>query len=107
MAKKGYDAEYMCKQELSNEFGEHNVIKSAIGQAMDFVVLQKGRLIKLIEVKQCHLKKFYPKEREVVQFNRIKDMALEHGCSFELWIRFPKKRKWEKQIYYDGGLRSE
>jgi penicillin-binding protein-related factor A (putative recombinase) len=98
--KKGYRSEYLAKQKLCDIFGKQNVIKVAIGGAQDFIVLQKGRVVKFVEVKECHKNKFSASARERTQFDRIKDMALEHGCSFELWIHYPHKRDWSTLTFY-------
>ena len=100
MARKGYAAEAMAKKELVKDYGELNVIKVAIGGAQDFIAIQNGRLSKVIEVKECHQPKYYPSFREIQQLERMLSFVKEHNTQLELWIRYPKKRLWDKQIKY-------
>ena len=65
MTRKGYQAEYEAKSKLQKEFGKDNVIKVAIGSfGSDYIVVGKGELIKCVEVKECHQKKYYPSQKE-------------------------------------------
>lgn len=91
MARKGYRGEWLAKRKLGIKYGKQNVIKVAIGGAQDFIVLSKGRIIKFIEVKECHKKKFYPSPREKDQFSRIENLAKEHNAAFEVWVKYPYK----------------
>jgi len=91
--RKGYRSEYKAKKELIKEFGKRNVIKVAQWGIEDFLVLKKGKLEKIVEVKECHKEKYYPKPRERKQFEWIKKLAKEHKCKAEVWIYYPKKRK--------------
>ena len=91
---KGYNSELECKKKLIAEFGEHNVFKIAIGGAVDFIVVGKGELVKCIEVKECHGKKYYSLPQEKLQFQRILDFCDEHQITCELWIKYPN-RGWE------------
>ena len=70
MSRKGGLAETECKKKLIAEFGEHNVFKIAIGGAVDFIVVSKGMLIKAVECKESHSKKYYPLADEKNQFRR-------------------------------------
>ena len=60
--RKGYMAEYKTKKELIERYGKQNVLKVAIGGAVDFLVLKPGKnkIEKIVEVKECHKKKYYP-----------------------------------------------
>lgn len=85
--RAGYQGEYRVKQKLIEEYGEENVIKTAIGGGQDYIVVNKGRLVKVVEVKEKSGDgKFYPNRREKKQFERIRKFAAEHGIIPELWI---------------------
>jgi len=86
MARGGYNGEYKTKQELISEFGKENVVKVAIGGAMDYLILKKGRVIKVIEVKETTKKKYYPSPRDKKQFKRIIEFSKDHRTKAELWI---------------------
>lgn len=96
--RKGYPSERLAKRELINEFGEQNVIKVAIGGAQDFIVVKGGRLIKVVEVKECHQDKFYMTGLSKDQFERMKGFCKEHGCIAELWVHYPHKKQWSKVV---------
>lgn len=94
MAREGYDEEYQCKQELIKEYGKENVIKVAIAQfGGDFIVLEAGspQILKVVEVKGCHAKKFYLGKRGRKQIERITEFCKSHQIGFELWIKYPRK----------------
>jgi hypothetical protein len=95
--RKGYYAEHLAKRELISEFGSGNVIKVAIGGAQDFIIIQEGCLKKVIEVKECHQKKYYPSLREKNQMQRMILFCSEHHTLLELWIRYSQQRKWDKE----------
>lgn len=98
MARKGYQAEYEAKKELISQFGFLNVFKNAISnQGPDYLVVGEGKLIKCVEVKECHSKKYYPLKNEIIQFKRIKDFCDEHKIKGELWIKYPN-RGWVKGL---------
>ena len=99
MYRKGYVGEYIVKKKLMEEFGKMNVIKIAISQeGSDFHVFRKGRLVKVVEVKEKVTDKEYiPDERSKKQFERIKEFAMEHDCVAELWIIY-RKGKGKKPI---------
>ena len=95
MARKGYSGEYEAKKKLIKQFGFHNVFKNAISnQGADYLVVGKGELVKCVEVKECHRKKYYPSQREISQFKRIKAFCDEHQIRCEVWIKHPRK-PWE------------
>jgi len=99
--RKGYVAELLAKKELVSFFGSQNVSKVAIGGACDFFVFlpDSGRLLKVVEVKECHGKKYYPSLREKVQTERIKKFCKEHNVGGELWIKYTRKPFQKKVIY--------
>ena len=103
MARKGYRAEWLAKKKLIEEYGEKNVIKMAIGQASDFLVLEpgSGRIGKIVEVKSTVKEKWYPKPREKEQIQRLLDLAKEHNIRLELWIKRPRK-DWEIRVLWEG-----
>jgi len=85
----GYSGEYKAKKELEAIYGSSNVLKIAIAQVgADFMVFDEGRLILLVEVKTTTLNKWYAREKEKIQFNKIKSFALAHNCPAELWIYY-------------------
>jgi Holliday junction resolvase len=68
------------------------VIKVAIGSfGSDFIVVKEGKLVKCVEVKECHGKKYYAMPKEKEQFARIKDFCDEHSIECELWIKYPNR----------------
>lgn len=89
--RKGYYAELLCKKKLQEQYGKENVIKVAICGALDYIVLKNGKIVKFVEVKNTHEKKYYPTKKEKLQFKRIKLLAKEHNVPFELWIKFQRK----------------
>ena len=93
--RKGYLAEYLCKKELSKQYGKENVFKVAIGGTTDFFVLEPGkrRILKIVEVKQTKKNKWYPSEHDIKQFTIIEKISKEHKIPVEYWIRI--KRKWK------------
>lgn len=106
MTKKGYFSELKAKKELQKTYGKYNVIKVAIGQfGGDFLIVSKGELIKIIEVKETHKKKYYFNPREKIQIKRIKEFAKEQGVRAELWVYTIFKRAIIKtsRILTEGG----
>ena len=89
--KKGYRSELLAKKILQKRYGNLNVIKVAIGGAQDFIALEKGRVVKVVEVKECHQKKYYPSARDRLQLIRIRSFAKEHEADFEVWIKYPRQ----------------
>ena len=101
MSHKGYQAELEAKKRLQLEFGELNVIKLAISQfGADYFVVGKGKLIKCVEVKECHGKRYYPLPDEKKQFIRIKTFCDEHNIFCELHIKYPN-RGWSFENIID------
>jgi len=98
--RKGYRAEYKAKKELIQKYGEKNVLKVAIGGAVDFLVLNpnKNRIEKIVEVKECHKNKYYPTPRERKQFERLKEIGKKHSIKTELWIKHPRNDFIKKKL---------
>jgi len=95
MTRKGYSAEYEAKKKLIKEYGFFNVFKNAISnQGADYLVVSEGCLIKCVEVKECHSKKYYPSKKEKAQFQRIREFCGAHNIYGEIWIKYPN-RGWE------------
>lgn len=96
--KKGYTSENNAKRELMAEHPHADILKLAIAQiGADFLVIEDGRLILLVEVKETH-SKYYP-ERDKEQLDRICVCARKHNCRAELWV-YKKKgnKKTKKEI---------
>jgi hypothetical protein len=90
MTRKGYFAEYKCKQKNEKIFGKGNVIKIAIGGSSDYIIICKGELVKIIEVKETTKKNYYPRPNEKRQFNELIKLGKQHKVPVELWIYFRK-----------------
>lgn len=86
----GYSSEYRCKKENEEIYGEGNVIKVAIGGSSDFMIINFGKMIKIIEVKETTKNKYYPKPREKEQFNKLIELGKQHSVHVELWVYFKK-----------------
>lgn len=86
MARRGYLSELKAKKELQRQYGVLEVIKVAIGGAQDFIVVSQGRIIKIVEVKEVHGKKYYPTPREKAQIARIIELAANHNICAEMWV---------------------
>lgn len=84
--RKGYTAELRCKKELQDIYGKSSVIKVAIGGAEDFIIACCGELLRVIECKEVHKKKYYPTKKEKFQFERIKEFVKLQNIPAELWI---------------------
>ena len=97
--RKGYNAEWEAKQKLIKEFGKMNIFKIAIGGAVDYLVVGQGKLIKCVECKECHGKKYYPGPDEKRQFERIREFCTEHKIDCEIWIKYPN-RGWETKSVF-------
>ncbi len=93
---KGYRYEYLAKQKLIELYGRQNVIKLAIGQSADFIILSpnENKIEKIVEVKGTRKERFYLKPREKIQFKNIDDLAKEHKIPVEVWIK-TKGREFE------------
>jgi len=94
--RRGYSDEYRTKQLLVQQYGKDNVIKVAIGSfGADFLVLNKGRVVKVVEVKGTRKKAWHPSPREKEQLQRILRFSQTHNCKAELWIwTLDGGRKW-------------
>jgi hypothetical protein len=103
MTRKGYCSEYTAKKILQLKYGHDNVLKVAIGQVgPDFLVMDRGSpaLINIVEVKECHGNKFVFTKKIKEQVNRISEWCFRHDIPWwELWIHYPKKKKWEFRLY--------
>ena len=95
--RKGYRSEYLAKKILIEEYGEQNVLKLAIGQSCDFIILKpnKNQIEKIVEVKSTKKNKYYPLEREKKQLDHIKMLAREHKIPVEVWIKFKNKKGFD------------
>jgi len=99
MYRKGYVGEYLIKNRLIKEYGKINVLKIAISQeGSDFIVLQKGKIIKVVEVKETTKDKYYPSQKEKRQFERIRSFAKEHKIPAELYIVYRKGKGKKSEI---------
>jgi peptide subunit release factor 1 (eRF1) len=98
--RKGYRAEYQAKKELIQRYGCENVLKVAIGGAVDFLVLSptKNKVEKIVEVKECHKNKYYPNPREKIQFDRLIELGKNHSVETELWIKHPRNEFIKKRL---------
>jgi len=97
--RKGYGDEYRTKQMLAEQYGENNVVKVAIGSfGADFLVLEKGILKKVIEVKGTRKKTWRPLPREKEQLRRILHFSQIHKCGAEVWIWTKNRGKKELSI---------
>ena len=87
----GYGGEWKAKKELISIYGKESVIKIAIAQmGADFMVISKGRLVLLVEVKETIHNKYYPGSKEIRQIARIKEFAITNECKAELWIYYKR-----------------
>jgi len=85
--RRGYSDEYRTKQLLIQQYGKDNVVKVAIGSfGADFLVLEKGRVVKVVEVKGTRKKAWHPSPREKEQLQRILHFSQTHNCKAELRI---------------------
>lgn len=109
MSRKGYASEYRAKNELKEQYGAQNVLKIAIGGAQDFLCVNRGRLVKVVEIKEFHprgkRKRYYPNEKDRNQFNRIINFCAKHDCPHEVWIYMVRHgAKAEKLVRRWNGL---
>ena len=85
--RKGYGDEYRTKQMLAEQYGENNVVKVAIGSfGADFLILNRGKLVKVVEVKGTRKNAWHPLPREKGQLQRIHHFSQIHGCEAEVWV---------------------
>jgi len=97
--RRGYGDEYRTKQVLAEQYGKDNVVKVAIGSfGADFLILQKGRLVKVVEVKGTKKDKWHPSQREKEQLWRIHNFSQIHECDAEIWIWTKNGNKKELRI---------
>jgi len=97
--RKGYSDEYRTKQMLVEQYGKDKVIKVAIGSfGADFLILNKGKLVKVVEVKGTRKKVWYPLPREKEQLRRIFHFSQIHECEAEVWIWTKNRGKKELRI---------
>ena len=90
MARKGYREEKIVKDWLVNRYGKQNVVKAAIGQAIDYIILapKLDRIAMFVEAKGTHKKKYYM-SADKDQWKRAKEMAIEHSVPLYLFIKKP------------------
>ena len=98
MMRLGYFSERKAKKELISLYGKENTIKIAIGGAFDFLVINKNKIVKIIEVKETHDSNYYPSSRDKKQIRRIKFFSKNHGIDLELWVYKYKKHKCYKEV---------
>jgi len=97
--RKGYSDEYRTKQMLVEQYGENNIVKVAIGSfGADFLILEKGRVVKVVEVKGTRKNAWYPSPREKEQLQRIHYFSQIHECEAEVWIWTKNGGKKELRI---------
>ena len=84
--RKGYWSEYTARKKLEKEFGRQNVLKLAIGQSADFIVLSpdENGIEKIVEVKKRAGKYYKASDKE--QHCSIIRLAREHRVKYELWV---------------------
>lgn len=95
--RKGYRYEYLVKQKLISQYGKNNVLKLAIGQSADFIVLSpnENKIEKIVEVKSTRKNRFYAKPREKIQFAIIDELSKEHKIPIEIWFKIGNKKEFE------------
>ena len=97
--RRGYSDEYRTKQMLLEQYGKDNVIKVAIGSfGADFLILNKGKLVKVVEVKGTRKNAWHPLPREKEQLQRIHYFSQIHECGAEVWIWTKNGGKKELRI---------
>ena len=85
--RKGYTDEYRTKQMLVEQYGENNIVKVAIGSfGADYLILNRGKLVKVVEVKGTRKKTWHPLPREKEQLQRIHYFSQIHECGVEVWV---------------------
>jgi hypothetical protein len=93
--RKGYLAEYKFKKQAEKE--GWLVFKLAIGQLADFITFN-GFKWDLWEIKEGFKKRYYPREREKRQIQKIKELAEEYNISAFL-LYYQKKKQGKKSKY--------
>lgn len=85
MTRKGYYSEYKINQILKTKYPDCDIMRNPIA---DFMIVKKGKIIKIIEIKSIHQKKkkYYPTPREIKQIKRIKEFSIKHNIDSEIWL---------------------
>ena len=83
MTRKGYYSEDKVRKILRKNYPDCDILRNQIA---DFMIIDKGRIIKIIEIKSIHQKKYYPKPRERIQLARIKEFSIKHNIDSEIWL---------------------
>jgi len=93
MWRKGWYEEKLAKEKIIRQYGRENVIKCAIGQLFDYIVLHPNadRILKVVEVKRN------PKGKKE-QIEKIKEWCKGHKVRFEYWKKKPNK-PFEVEVY--------
>lgn len=104
--RKGYWSEYGARKKLEEQYGSQNVLKLAIGQSADFIVLSPGKnaIEKIVEVKK-RAGKYYSKSNKT-QHDNIIALAKEHRGKYELWIA-EKGRHIRIEVLYEPEIIKE
>jgi len=106
--RKGYWTEYWVKKELEKKYGEGNVLKLAIGQAIDYICFSEGNVAELVEVKKRKGKYYFdPKTRS--QNERAIKIAKAIRAPYRIYIREGAKLRivtaYEPEIVEEGYAR--
>lgn len=83
MTRRGYYSEDKIKKMLKKQYPDSDIIRNQIA---DFMVIQNGKIIKIVEVKSIHQNKYYPTPREKRQILRIIEFSIKHNIGSEIWI---------------------
>jgi hypothetical protein len=87
MVRKGYNFEYWTKRRLEIEYGKGNVMKIPFWSwAGDFFVLDKNKILKIVECKSSH-SKYYPSKKEKEQLKNEIAWCKSHNINWELWLK--------------------
>jgi len=87
---------------IEDQYGKGSATKIAVSGASDYIVVPVGssKVEKLVEVKGCHQKKWYPHPREKIQIQGAIRWCNDRGIPFELWIKYPRKG-WQIKLPED------
>ena len=100
--RKGYLSEKSARKLLEKECSDpDSIAKVAISQfGADYVLYSDDSpdVKKVVEVKECHGKKYYPSKREKEQLERIKVWCNKRHITAELWIHYPNERRWDNKV---------
>ena len=95
--RKGYSFEYFAKQRLIKEYGKDNVLKipfwSFVG---DFFVLNKNKILKIVECKSSR-SKYHPSKKEKEQLENEIEWCKAHNIGWELWLKEKGKIRYLSQ----------